>query len=131
MKPHHPSTTLPRSARIHFGRAYEIVHQLPVQPLGLVHPTSMETLLDQFDANIFRHTTDKKQVSTGIPSGRDPFQVEALDDKVKVVDMEIVKEVRNNITKVLGSRLSPADNQPTLSNQRIEPNVLRPTISVI
>jgi hypothetical protein len=60
MKPEHPSIAFPRSARIHFGRAYGIVHGLPVQPLRLVHPASMETFLDQFEANVFRK--DKEQM---------------------------------------------------------------------
>lgn len=116
MKPDHPSTTLPKSARIHFGRAYDVDHFIPVQPIGLIHPTSMETLLDQFNANVYRSTTDTKQALPNSLSSSDTFLVDALveslDDNVKVVDLEIVKEVRNNITKALGSRLSPADHQP-------------------
>ena len=53
MKPDHPSTTLPTTARIYFQRTYRI-DDLDVQPLRLVHSASIETLLDQFETNALK-----------------------------------------------------------------------------
>lgn len=108
MKPDHPSTALPSTARIHFARAYEIEHSIPVQPLGLVHPGSMETLLDQFGANVVKMDPEKmKKLQYETENGS-----ETPDPKTQAADMHIVKDVRENITKILGSKLSPADHTP-------------------
>jgi hypothetical protein len=102
MKPEHSSAALPRTARIDFGRAYAIDHQLLVQPLGLPHPASMETLLDQFEANVFRKGKEPMK-SPGNPS---------TDSKLTAADVEIVKDMRQSIIQVLGSDLSRAQNLP-------------------
>ncbi|KAF2124255.1 hypothetical protein P153DRAFT_371116 [Dothidotthia symphoricarpi CBS 119687] len=116
MQPHHPSTTLPKSARIHFGRAYDVDYDAPVQPIGLIDPMSMESLLDQFDANVYRCDTDHEQASEQSPWTESLYGVNGrscgLGDEAKLVDLDIVREMRSNITKVLGNKLSPADHQP-------------------
>lgn len=62
MKAEHPSTALPRSARIHFGRVYEISHDMAIESLGLIHVDSMETLKLQFEACAFHQDTGKFEV---------------------------------------------------------------------
>ena len=109
MKPDHPSTALPSTARIHFGRAYEIEHKIPVQPLGLVHPGSMETLLDQFEAKIVKLSPEgmeEREYQT-------EHGIEEPDLKTQAAaDMHIVKDMRESITKILGPKLSPAYHEP-------------------
>lgn len=118
MKTDHPSTALPRSARIHFGRAYEVDHFLSVQSIGLVHPTSMETLINQFDANVFKPGSE-----SSLKRARDANEA-VPDSDVKAADMEIVKAIRSDITEILGSKLSPAENRPALRKRFVEPAVV-------
>ncbi|KAI1660283.1 hypothetical protein F4813DRAFT_351563 [Daldinia decipiens] len=73
MKSDHPSKALPRTARIHYGRVYEIPHNLPVESIGLVHDASMEVLHDQFEANMptrryKRGGTTHNQIPHHLPS---------------------------------------------------------------
>lgn len=75
----------------------------------------METLLGQFDANVFRCTADEMRESRRSSRETESPPEEALDVNVKAADMEIVKDMRENIN-VLGSNLSPADNQPVDSS---------------
>jgi hypothetical protein len=103
MKAEHPSTALPHSARIHFGRAYEIEHGVPVRPLGLIHDGSMEMLLKQFEGNVFKNDgesiVEKKDDEEG-------------DKQVKSADMEVVRDMRQSIMDVLGGNISPEWNEP-------------------
>jgi hypothetical protein len=116
MKPEHPSTALPQTARIHFGRAYIIHHTLPVQTLGLVHSASMETLRDQFEEKVFRK--DKEQMERSRDDEDDhegdydlkSTENSSFDANVVAADIEVVKDMRQSIIKVLGSDLSPAQN---------------------
>jgi hypothetical protein len=76
MKPEHPSTALPEAARIHFGRAYEVHHNIAVRPLGLIYAGSMEYLMKQFESNCPRkessdinekkHTMEDRQIVQGL-----------------------------------------------------------------
>jgi hypothetical protein len=54
LKSDHPSTALPRSARVHFGNAFVVEHKYPVIPIGLIHASSMETLHLQFIENALK-----------------------------------------------------------------------------
>lgn len=120
MKPEHPSTALPRSARIHFGRAYKIDHRIPVQPLGLIHPASMEILLDQFEANVFKRNKEQMKRSRDDENGDNISEVintPSPDAIVVAADLEIVKDMRQSIIKVLDSELSPAMNLPPGTNR--------------
>lgn len=111
MKPDHPSLALSNTARIHYGRAYEISHGIPVQPLGLVHPTSMEVLLNQFEANVTRVQPGEDlgdECEEEIPEDIDPQQkVEdgTSDIKAAYTRMNIVKDMRRSMKKVLGPKL--------------------------
>jgi hypothetical protein len=63
MKPDHPSTALLRVARIHFGRAYEIKHEVPVKSLGLIHSASMEDLLSHSKSSMYKNESRPKSPS--------------------------------------------------------------------
>lgn len=114
MEPDHPSLALPSTTRIHYGRSYEIGHSLPVQPLGLVHPASMETLLDQFDQNVDRFTSEEQA------SGKRHRTREEDQDprtQVEAAEMSIASDIRESITKVLGPELTPAVHRPPEGTQ--------------
>lgn len=98
MKPEHPSTALPRSARVHFGRAYAISHAFPVLPLGLIHAGSMETLLSQFEENVARNG------ESDITSSKDNETNGGIDIEAQVqpADICVAKEIRQQICDVLG-----------------------------
>ncbi|GKZ94560.1 hypothetical protein AnigIFM59636_007935 [Aspergillus niger] len=51
LKPEHPSTVLPSTARIHFGRVYEIKHDVELKNIGLIHSSSMNILSSQFESH--------------------------------------------------------------------------------
>jgi hypothetical protein len=110
MKAEHPSTALPHSARIHFGRAYEIEHTVPVRPLGLIHAGSMETLLSQFEVNVFK----KRGTRSGDSQAAKAKEAKVAQDDTKVgpADMAVVKEMRQSIMDVLGPNISPYVHQP-------------------
>jgi hypothetical protein len=116
MKPDHPSNALPSTARIHFGRAYTIDHDLPVQSLGLVHPTYMEILLDQFNAKVYERTMDGGRVAKRSRSVE--LEVSELEHNVKAADMDTAREIRNNISGVLGTELFPAEYPPCPASRR-------------
>ncbi|PKK49919.1 hypothetical protein CI102_8721 [Trichoderma harzianum] len=111
MKPDHPSLALSNTARIHYGRAYEISHEIPVQPLGLVHPASMEVLLNQFEAHVTRVQPGEDlgdEWEEEMPEDIDPQQkVEdgTSDIKAAYTRMNIVKDMRRSMKKVLGPKL--------------------------
>lgn len=107
MKPEHPSTALPSTARIHYGRAYDFDHSRPVAPLGLIHPASMETLLDQFEAKVSKY--EPRDESLGKPD--EHTDIEEPDPATEPADIQVVKEMRANIIKVLGKKLSPTEHQ--------------------
>jgi hypothetical protein len=115
MKPEHPSTALPISTRIHFGRAYVIGHKMPVKSLGLIHAGSMQKLISQAAAHVYR-----------IGSG---YTLQDLESYIRVIeeptdqhiipaDMEIVRSMRSSIMDVLGRNISlssyPAPEEPPL-----------------
>ncbi|KAI1802395.1 hypothetical protein F4811DRAFT_401980 [Daldinia bambusicola] len=102
MKSDHPSTALPRTARIHYGRAYRIFHQLPVQSIGLIKDASMEVLLDQFEANVYRRKDD----TTGLTPADVP------EPQAEAANMNTAKAIRENITSVLGPDMDPKIYQP-------------------
>ncbi|KAI3007493.1 hypothetical protein CBS147346_3302 [Aspergillus niger] len=71
LKPEHPSTVLPSTARIHFGRVYEIKHDVELKNIGLIHSSSMDILSSQFEShcpidtpNGLGASQDKDQVGT-------------------------------------------------------------------
>src|SRR3569833_645236 len=110
MKPDHPSLALSSTARIHYGRAYEIYHDLPVQSLGLVHPASMEALLDQFEAKVARLQPGERGASKRT---YDQMEAENSAPKIEAADMSIVRVMRESIIEVLGPELTPAAHQPS------------------
>ena len=120
MKPEHPSTALPKSSRIHFGRAYEIRHLIAVKSLGLIHAASMETLISQSE----RHLCMVDHHDEPIETEYDSYSIEALEKwatyqfrepspepDVIPADMEVVKDIRNNIQSVLGKEHSLLDHK--------------------
>jgi hypothetical protein len=126
MKPEHPSTTLPKAARIHFGRAYEVHHSVGVRPLGLIHAGSMETLISQFEEHCprkessnmnNRNTVEGRQAEEySTPHGgeeptREREQAQA-DSTVEPADMQIVLNMRQSIIDVLGPDLSLEKHPP-------------------
>lgn len=65
------STVLPSAARIHFGRVYEIKHDVELNNIGLVLGSSMDILSSQFEShcpidtpNGLRASPDKDQAGT-------------------------------------------------------------------
>lgn len=126
MKPEHPSTALPKAARIHFGRAYEIHHSVGVRPLGLIHAGSMETLISQFEEHYprkessnmnNRNTVEGWQAEEdSTTQGREePTREEEqaqVDSTVEPADMQIVLNMRQSIIDVLGPDLSLGKHRP-------------------
>ncbi|KAI1465809.1 uncharacterized protein F4812DRAFT_113077 [Daldinia caldariorum] len=102
MKSDHPSTALSRTARIHYGRAYRISHKLWVQSIGLIKDASMEVLLDQFEANVYRKTDDTTRL---IPT-------DALEPQAEAADINIAQAIRENVVSVLGPDIAPEMYQP-------------------
>ncbi|KUJ10528.1 uncharacterized protein LY89DRAFT_787539 [Mollisia scopiformis] len=88
MSAHHPSTFLPLSARMHFGRVYEISHKIPARPLGLIDTDYMELLISQFE-KVTRQKNDSEDLTFHHESNA-------------VIDTTLVEEIRQNILKVLG-----------------------------
>jgi hypothetical protein len=126
MKPEHPSTALPKAARIHFGRAYEVHYSVGVRPLGLIHVGSMETLISQFEEHCprkgssdvsDRHTVEGRQIDEdNTPHGvEEPTGAEEqaqVDSTVEPADMQIVLNMRQSIIDVLGPDLSLRKHPP-------------------
>ncbi|PVH77975.1 hypothetical protein DL98DRAFT_534220 [Cadophora sp. DSE1049] len=88
MRAHHPSTFLPLSARMHFGRVYEIPHNIPAKPLGVIDTDDMELLISQFEK-----VTRQENISEDLV---------VHNENIAVPDMTLVEEIRQNIVKVLG-----------------------------
>lgn len=116
MKPEHPSTALPISSRIHFGRAYGIGHDIPVKPLGLIHAGSMEKLISQSEAHVYRTRPGSNLQIFESQNLR--VVEEPIDQHIIPADMEVVKSMRYSIMDVLGRNLSlsshPAPREPPL-----------------
>jgi hypothetical protein len=106
MKAGHPSTAFLHSARIYFGRAYEIEHDVPVRPLGLIYDGSMEMLLKKFEGNVFKNDGE------GIVEKKDGKDDEEGDKQVKPADIEVVKNMRQSIREVLGRKIFPSSREP-------------------
>lgn len=127
MKPDHPSTALPSSSRVHFGRIYEISHSAQVKPLGLIHTGSMEKLISQSVAHAYRNDPDDsahvcKSQSDDVDAEAqnsnddswhrktpDPISDSASDDQDTIhdqdtipADMMVVREMRDSIMEILG-----------------------------
>ncbi|BCS02945.1 uncharacterized protein AKAW2_61209S [Aspergillus luchuensis] len=71
LKLEQPSTVLPSSARIYFGRVYEIKHDVELNNVGLVLGSSMNILSSQFEShrpidtpNCLASSPDKDQAGT-------------------------------------------------------------------
>lgn len=118
MKAEHPSTALHHTARIHFGRVYEIGHNVPVRPIGLIHADSMETLQSQFQSNV-----SKEGIQTGEKETPE-FELDSFleisqqgensenDTAVLPVDTETVKNKRQRINDHIGPAISPTAHPP-------------------
>jgi hypothetical protein len=106
IKPEHPSTALPISSRIHFGRAYGISHEIPVKPLGLIHAGSMQKLISQSEAHVYRTRSGSNLQNLGSQN----FGVveEPIDQHIIPADIEVVKSMRYSIMDVLGRNISPS-----------------------
>ncbi|KAI0850362.1 hypothetical protein F5Y00DRAFT_268494 [Daldinia vernicosa] len=102
MKSDHPSTALSRTARIHYGRAYEISHDIPVQSIGLIQDASMEVLLDQFEATVPR----RRDEGSGATHNQIP------QPQIEAANLDVAKSIREDVATVLGNCMSPAENQP-------------------
>ncbi|RDK45772.1 hypothetical protein M752DRAFT_311910 [Aspergillus phoenicis ATCC 13157] len=74
LKPEHPSTVLPSTARIHFGRVYEIKHDVELKNIGLIHSSSMDILSSQFESHCPIDTPN------GLGASQDKDQVLWLSD---------------------------------------------------
>lgn len=128
MKVEHPSTVLPHTARIHFGRAYEIDHDVPVRSIGLIHTGSMETLRSQFQSNVSKEgvrTGEEETYESKLnrileisQEGKDSEN----DAAVLPADMETVKNIRQRIKDNIGPALSPTAHPPVEYQPRLEHN---------
>lgn len=93
MKADHPSLTLPDSARIHFGRVYEVEHDVQVKQLGLIHDTSIQDLLSQFELYAPKLKPEDNQV---IKRWR---EIQERDSEVLPADVNTVEDIRNALHK--------------------------------
>lgn len=96
MKAEHPSMALPTSSRIHFSRTYGVSHEVAVNPLGLIHPQSMEMLISQSQAHVFRKELNIKPKSfkTYAREAREAHDdFIDLDQEVIPADMEVVEDM--------------------------------------
>lgn len=96
LKADHPSTTLPSTARIHFGLIYEVKHDVGVKSIGLIHDASMETLLSQF-----RSYTRGENGTGERPPVESPSQEATTDTTVSPADVNVVREIRDNVYTIL------------------------------
>ena len=113
MKPEHPSTALPSTSRIHFGRAYGISHEMPLKSLGLIHAGSMQYLISQSEVCLHRKGTGcNNQVSERQTSG-DALE-STVDQNIIPADMELVKDMRRTIMDVLGQNISVSSHPPPM-----------------
>ncbi|RAK84795.1 hypothetical protein BO79DRAFT_274483 [Aspergillus costaricaensis CBS 115574] len=80
------STVLPSAARIHFGRVYEIKHDVELNNVGLVHGSSMDILSSQFE---YHRPID---TPNGVASSPDKDQAGTpANDTVTQTDVKIEK----------------------------------------
>lgn len=105
MKPEHPSTALPRTARVHFGRAYVIPHDYAVMPLGLIHSGSMDNLNSQFE----RHVLRSKE--TG------PETAQEAEKDMQPLSLDIARNIREQVAEVLGQDVDIKKHIRERSNQ--------------
>lgn len=143
MKPEHPSTALPNSTRIHFGRTYGISHMAAVKSLGLIHAGSMEKLMLQSVSHVYRNTLDNSaQISESQSCGVDGDEVTDdfapnmlfrngivdVDKDIIPADIEVVKNMRNTIMEVLGPDISldnhPPPKEPVLGSSALSDDVM-------
>jgi hypothetical protein len=99
LKADHPSTTLPSTARIHYGRLYEVEHDVQLKSIGLIHDSSMETLLKQFNGSYTRRGV---QTGVKVPAGGDQVPETVTDSTVSPADVELVCSIRNDVNRILG-----------------------------
>lgn len=112
MKPEHPSTALPTSSRIHFGRAYEVAHVVPVKPLGLIHAGSMQHLISESKAHVYKNDSgNNPQTSETLNLEVDEEPMD-LDKDINPADMDLVKSMRCSIMDVLGQNISLSKHLP-------------------
>ncbi|KAE8138588.1 hypothetical protein BDV38DRAFT_292185 [Aspergillus pseudotamarii] len=88
MKAEHPSTALPSSARICFGRVYEVFHDVNLKSLGLIHDVSMENLQLQFSSHCPKASENDNQEEA------------VTDFTVSPADINVVKDIREDINTV-------------------------------
>lgn len=112
MKPEHPSTALPTSARIHFGRAYEVIHALPIKPLGLIHAGSMQDLISQSEAHVYKNESRNNPRTSETPDVEVAEEPMDVDKDVNPADMELVRSMRCSIMDVLGQNISLDSHPP-------------------
>ncbi|OJI80216.1 hypothetical protein ASPTUDRAFT_78354 [Aspergillus tubingensis CBS 134.48] len=80
------STVLPSTARVHFGRVYEIKHDVESNNVGLVHGSSMDILSSQFESHRPIDTPN------GVASSPDKDQAgTSAGDTVTQADVKIEK----------------------------------------
>ncbi|GLA93411.1 hypothetical protein AtubIFM61612_010607 [Aspergillus tubingensis] len=80
------STVLPSTARVHFGRVYEIKHDVELNNVGLVHGSSMDILSSQFESHRPIDTPN------GVASSPDKDQAgTSAGDTVTQADVKIEK----------------------------------------
>lgn len=118
MKPEHPSTALPISSRIHFGRAYEINHKIPVKSLGLIHAGSIQGLISESEAHVCRNDSGSNPQTSECQNLGVAEELMDPDKDIIPADMEVVKGMRNSIIDVLGPNISlsrhPAPKEPLM-----------------
>ncbi len=90
---------------MHIGRVYEISHDIPVRPLGLIDTECMELMTSQFEE---------------VTSQKHNYEDVAVDNKItKPTDMALVEEIRQNIGKVLGANVTlKAPEKETVAPER-------------
>lgn len=106
MRPEHPSTALPTSARIHFGLAYGINHKIPVKSLGLIDGGSIERLISESEAHMYRNDFGSNPATLESQDFGPDEELMVSDKDVIPADMEVVKSMRNSIIGVLGPDIS-------------------------
>lgn len=80
------STVLPSTACVHFGRVYEIKHDVELNNVGLVHGSSMDILSSQFESHRPINTPN------GVASSPDKDQAgTSAGDTVTQADAKIEK----------------------------------------
>jgi hypothetical protein len=116
LKADHPSTTLPSTARIHYGRLYEVEHEVQLKIIGLIHDSSMETLLGQFNGSYIRReaeTGDK-----GAAGVRDEVLETVADSTVSPANVEVVYNIRKDVNRILGKDGLLGKRAPNFSVER-------------